>query len=441
MRKLRIALTACVVCLLLPGLAQADSGRLHLHLDLGLGVPLAGPTRRHSTGDAAVGGGGWLSLDYQVAAPIAVELIAGVAGFGRPFPRSGSTGSRFGHFGAGVRLRLMDDQAGYNNEEGGNLPSNLWVSAHVGFMNFDDAQFGIDAAIGYEISVVRPLQLGLFARTALMFAGRNDGVDMIFVAGISIGIEVVNTRVDDDRDGDGLSDAREAELGTDPDDYDTDGDLIRDGVEVETGTNPTESDTDNDGLNDGREDTNRNGVLDEGETDPRRSDTDGGGMPDPDEVRNSAQDPRYAEDDDRDGDGVANHVDACPDSPDGATVDPSGCEAAAHTITLEGVRFRTASANILPESEPTLLEALEMLRRFPDQRFQIAGHTDSQGREASNARLSEQRARAVLRWLVEHGLDGDRFEPHGFGSTEPVAPNDSPEGRARNRRIEFRRLD
>lgn len=442
MRKL--AIIGAVVTTLLVGPiheAQADSGRLHLHLDVGAGVPLTGPTRRQSTGDSAAGGGGWLSLDYQFAPPIAVELIFGVAGFGRPFPRTARTGSRFGHFGAGLRLRLLDDQDGYNNEEDGNLPSNLWVSLHVGYANFDKAQFAVDAAIGYEISVIRPLQLGLFARSALMFGGTNDGVDMIFIAGISIGIEILGEARADDRDGDGLSDEREAELGTDPTDEDTDGDLIHDGVEVETNTNPLERDTDYDGLNDGREDTNHNGVLDAGETDPRRSDTDGGGMPDPDEVRSSNQDPRYAEDDDRDEDGVADHVDGCPNSPDGATVDASGCVPQQQTMTLDGVRFRTGSARILPESESTLREALETLRRQPDQRFEIAGHTDSQGREASNRRLSEQRARAVLRWLVEHGLDASRFEVRGYGSSEPVDSNDTPEGRTRNRRIEFRRAD
>ena len=421
--------------------AHADSGRFHLHLDLGLGVPVVGPTNRRSThsNDRPFGGGGWLSADYQLAPPVAIEVIFGVAGFGRPFPLSDREGALLTQIGIGARFRFFDDDAGYNNEPNGNLLSNLWASAHIGYANYDKDQFAIDAAVGYEFSIVRPLQLGVFARSVLMLGGRNESADMVIVAGISVGVELVGIAGAQDTDGDGLSDEREAELGTDPEDDDTDGDLLPDGLEVETGTDPKERDTDNDGLNDGREDLNQNGVLDDGESDPRRSDTDGGGMPDADEVRSLSQDPQYAADDDTDSDGVANNLDQCEGSPEGEEVNGVGCPTVPETFTLEGVRFASGRANILPESEATLLEALETLRQVPDQRFEIAGHTDSQGRDTANQRLSQQRAESVLRWLIEHGLDRSRFDVRGYGEAEPVDTNDTAEGRAHNRRIEFRR--
>ena len=444
LRKIGFFIAIAVgVTLLAPKPAQADSGRFHLHLDLGLGVPVTGPTSRRSThsSDRPMGGVGWLSADYQLAPPVAIELIVGFGGFGRPFELSRTTGATFGHIGIGARFRFIDDDAGYNNEEGGNLLSNLWVSAHIGFMSYDKSQFGVDAAIGYELSVVRPLQIGVFARTAVMFAGRDDTADVIVVAGLTIGLELVGTRGATDSDGDGLSDAREEEIGTDPYDDDTDGDLISDGIEDSTGTNPKERDSDNDGLNDGVEDSNQNGSLDPGETDPRRSDTDGGGMSDPDEVRTPGQDPQFAGDDDSDGDGVANNFDTCPGTPEDTEVNGVGCPPVPETFTLEGVRFQSSRANILDESESILLEALETLRRMPEgSRFEIAGHTDSQGATDANQRLSQQRAEAVLRWLIEHGLDRGRFETRGYGEENPIDTNDTEEGRARNRRIEFRRL-
>ena len=442
--KLRplVLAAAAALTLVTGGAARADSGRFQLHLDVGAGAPIAGTARARQDAESAAGGVAWLSADWQLAPPIAIELIAGGGGFGRRFPTSDRTGTSYGTFAAGVRLRFLDDDAGYRGEEGGNLPSNLWVSAHAGFHRFDGAQFGIDAAAGYEISVRRPLQLGLFVRTAFLFGGDDSRApDLLLVGGVSLSLELLETEGEADTDGDGLSDAREAELGTDPTNDDTDGDGLPDGVEADTDTSPLERDTDGDGLNDGREDANRNGVLDPGETDPRRSDTDGGGMPDPDEVRDPSQDPRYAEDDDTDRDGVPNHLDACAGTEEGAEVDGAGCPPLGDRLTLEGVQFRSGSAEILPESEAVLQRTLETLRRVPDVRLEIAGYTDDRGGARANRRLSQRRARAVLRWFVEHGLDGARFEARGYGEADPVDTNDTPEGRARNRRIELRRLD
>lgn len=448
MRLVSLASVLAVLALV-PSSAFADSGRLHLHLDVGVGGPLAGQARP-GPGETAAGGVGWIGVDWQLAAPFAVEAILGVGGFARPYPRSGRDGTRYTTFGLGARFRFLDAQDGYANEEGGDLPSHLWVSAHLGYHYLDRQQFGIDAAVGYALSVHRPLQLGVFLRTALTFGGQNSGPDLILVGGFEVSLEVMRRATGTDSDGDGLLDSREAELGTDPNESDSDRDGIDDRTEVDTGTDPLRRDTDDDGLLDGREDANRNGVLDEGETDPRRGDTDGGGMPDPEEVRSSMQDPRNPRDDDEDADGVANHLDECPGTPRETQVDAVGCEAGAgpapsgmdgDRFVLEGVTFASGSARILPESETVLQQALEALNRRSELRFEIAGYTDDRGSARTNRRLSQQRADAVKRWLVSHGLAASRFQTRGYGSESPIDTNDTPEGRARNRRIEFRRID
>lgn len=443
------ATTALATLFVAPEPARADSGRLHLHLDVGVGGLLAGQARP-GPGETSAGGVGWLGIDWQLAPPFAIEAILGVGGFARPYPRSDRDGTRYTSFAVGARFRFLDEQAGYANEEGGDWPSHLWVSAHLGYHYLDRQQFGVDAAVGYALSPRRPLQMGVFLRTMLTFAGQHSGPDLALLGGIELTIEVMRREGALDSDGDGLPDAREVELGTDPNDRDTDRDGLDDRLESETGTDPLRRDSDDDGLLDGREDANRNGVLDDGETDPRRADTDGGGMPDPDEVRSSMQDPRNPRDDDHDGDGVANHLDECEDTPRETQVDGVGCAAGAHPATnamdgdrfvLEGVTFASGSARILPESEAVLNQALESLRRRSELRFEIAGYTDDRGSARTNRRLSQQRANAVRDWLVEHGLERGRFETRGYGPASPIDSNDTPEGRARNRRIEFRRLE
>ena len=78
---------------------------------------------------------------------------------------------------------------------------------------------------------------------------------------------------------------------------------------------------------------------------------------------------------------------------------------------------------------------------WPSVRVEIAGHTDAVGSEASNQRLSQQRAGAVRDWLVARGVDPGRLVARGYGESEPIDDNDTPGGRARNRRVELRRLD
>ncbi len=103
---------------------------------------------------------------------------------------------------------------------------------------------------------------------------------------------------------------------------------------------------------------------------------------------------------------------------------------------LDGVNFEVNSATIDRGSYPRLDRVVEYMEHKPAARIRISGHTDNVGNPRQNQRLSERRAQAVREYLVSKGIDGDRIEAVGYGDTQPVAPNDSDEGRSRNRRIE-----
>jgi outer membrane protein OmpA-like peptidoglycan-associated protein len=105
----------------------------------------------------------------------------------------------------------------------------------------------------------------------------------------------------------------------------------------------------------------------------------------------------------------------------------------------EIVQFETNKAVLLPRSEELLKEVAEALKEHADiQEVEVEGHTDSQGGDKSNLKLSDARAKAVRDFLVGQGISGDRLVPKGFGETKPVADNDTEDGRYKNRRVEFK---
>lgn len=434
--------------LLAPPAARAESSEWNLHIDVGPSVVLLGTARPDQDGRGSFVGGltGMLAVDWQVFQPLAIELMVGGGVLGSTYAAEGPP---WGYFAvaAGARYRLIDNMEGYLDESGGDYLGNAWIAAHIGYHFFgpgdgvlgsNGSRFGIDAAIGYEFSVLHPLQLGAFIRATVMLPGPStDLVDIMLTAGIEASFELAGEVAALDSDGDGLADERETrQHRTDPRDPDTDDDGIRDGDEVELGYDPLNPDMDADGLPDGREEQNANGMRDAGETDPRDADTDGGGVPDGWEVNNSrdANDPA---DDDSDRDGVAENIDECPNTPEGSEIDARGCIVIHEQIVLDGIEFETGSAAILPSSEGRLTRALQILLDNPTVRVEVSGHTDDVGAPGANRSLSQARATSVRDWLVAHGIPAARMTVRGYGESRPRAPNTDDAGRAQNRRIEF----
>ena len=146
---------------------------------------------------------------------------------------------------------------------------------------------------------------------------------------------------------------------------------------------------------------------------------------------------------DDDGDGVNNCDDKCPGSEAGQTIGPDGCPVPV-SIDLKGVNFDFDKSTLRPDAVAILNEAIEILKRYPDLKVEVAGHTDSVGSDAYNQGLSERRASAVYDYLTSNGIDAARLVgPNGYGESRPIAPNtnedgsDNPEGRAQNRRTEL----
>src|SRR6202023_1106999 len=101
------------------------------------------------------------------------------------------------------------------------------------------------------------------------------------------------------------------------------------------------------------------------------------------------------------------------------------------------IRFESGRATIDPDSAGLLDRLIETALRCPTADIEIAGHTDADGEDAFNQALSEKRAQAVADYLVRAGLPANRFTATGYGSTQPVASNETDEGKGQNPRIDF----
>lgn len=168
---------------------------------------------------------------------------------------------------------------------------------------------------------------------------------------------------------------------------------------------------------------------------------------------------------DSDGDGVFDDMDRCADTPFGETVDTEGCVLpprvevpvpegvdmcaacasllgdGSKAVILDGVTFEPGKWELPPRSQLALDAVVQMLRSNPSVRLEITGYTDSSGSQRKNVWLSHTRAEAVKLYLSQRGIQRNRLVTRGLGPANPVASNDTAEGRARNRRIEVKRLD
>lgn len=358
---------------------------------------------------------------------------------------------------------------------------------------------GIGAEFALTDIVLLDFYLGGGYTTTYDFNNYDDGGNALDANyNLALGLTLTGESCSSDKDMDGIGKCEEEKLGTSPRNPDTDGDGLTDGEEVlvyktkplladtdldglsdfdevkKYKTDPLNADTDGDGLNDGEEvnkyktvplkvDTDNDGLSDGDEvikynTDPLNADTDGDGLGDGEEVSTYLTSPILK---DTDGDGLSDYDEVMTyktnplikDS-DGGTID-DGTEVTRGTnpldadddvvkvgvpIILEGITFSKTKADIKPESENTLRKALQTLETYPDISVEISGYTDNVGSDRSNQRLSEKRANAVRDWLVRQGVDPNRITAKGYGESNPVAPNDTPEGKQKNRRIEFKRI-
>lgn len=303
---------------------------------------------------------------------------------------------------------------------------------------------------------------------------------------IGIGIEYAFEGCSADDDKDGLGKCEEEKLGTDPNNPDTDNDGLIDGDEVlKYKTNPLKADTDGDGLSDGDEvmkyktdpnkaDTDGDGLNDGDEvmkykTDPLKVDTDGDGLTDGDEVLKYKTDPLNPDTDgdglkdgeevmqyktdplspDTDKDGLTDYdevmkykTDPLNDDTDGGTVN-DGIEVNRGTNPLDpkdditkiiihpktkirfSVKFNEGKYDILPEAVDTLNKVLEILNSYDNLKtiVKVVGYTNSNGSAKANQKLSENRANAVVDWLVDKGISKNRLVPEGKGEKDLIYKN------------------
>jgi OOP family OmpA-OmpF porin len=142
--------------------------------------------------------------------------------------------------------------------------------------------------------------------------------------------------------------------------------------------------------------------------------------------------PGVAMEGDADGDGVVDSKDRCPDTPKGAKVNEDGC------WVYSDILFDFDKAVLKEQFKSELDETKVVFDQNPDLQVTVEGHTDSTGSDAYNQKLSERRAKAVVRYLEQNvGVDPSRLSAVGYGESKPVASNDTAEGRAKNRRVEF----
>ena len=299
---------------------------------------------------------------------------------------------------------------------------------------------------------------------------------------LGLGLTFVMGSDNNDDDGDGLPTKMEYEIGTDPNNSDTDGDRLIDGEEINLKSNPLLKDTDNDSLDDYEElivyktdptsrDTDGDDISDfdeviEYHTNPNKKDSDDDGISDgyelnihrtnpimkdsdkdrlidKDEIFTYKTDPNNA---DSDGDGLSDGeeilltktnplvADAKQSTPQ---IIPDKIEEIGKPSVMEGIIFDSDKAEIKAESEKILLGTLNKLKNFPNLKIVVRGYTDNTGSTNYNKELSQKRADAVRLWLVKKGIDAMRIEAVGFGELNPIADNNSEEGKKINRRIEI----
>ena len=198
-------------------------------------------------------------------------------------------------------------------------------------------------------------------------------------------------------------------------------------------------DTDGDGLSDAKDECPEKYGPKETNGCP---DSDGDGIVDSkDDCPNVKGEARFNGCPDTDGDGIPDLRDKCPNSP--APNSPIGCpeikqeDKAVLDYALQAVQFETGVDVLKEDSKLVLDQVIDVLKRYPDFRLEIIGHTDNVGSEINNLKLSQRRAKACYDYLLSKGISAKVMNSGGFGESNPIVSNDTVEGRSLNRRVEF----
>jgi OOP family OmpA-OmpF porin len=349
------------------------------------------------------------------------------------------------------------------------------VSKFVPRWSSDEKDGTFEAAAGLKVKITSTIGLRLEARNVLLVPKKNYNKSHIDNIVAGAGLVFAFGGRDEDSDGDGVRDKldrcpdtpRGCAVDANGCPVDSDGDGICDGLDQCANTphgatvdaRGCPKDSDGDGVWDGIDscpDTPKGCTVD------ARGcpiDADGDGVCDAlDQCANTPQGCKVDANGcpiDSDHDGVCDGLDKCPDSPSGARVDADGCPLPTEVqqretelldtgmIRLQDVKFETAKANILPEFRHTLDVVGEVLSKWPQLKIEVGGHCDSRGSDAYNLALSRRRVNSVRTYLLGHfpKLQATQMIARGYGESQPLVPNTSPENMAKNRRVEFKVLN
>ena len=248
-----------------------------------------------------------------------------------------------------------------------------------------------------------------------------------------------------DKDQDGIPNRKDAcaDEPEDKDDFeDEDGcpdlDDDKDGIEDEDDACRLEAEDkdgfeDNDGCPD--DDNDGDGILDKDDT-----------CRDKPEDEDGFEDIDGCPELDNDGDGFMDTEDDCTNAPEtwNSYLDKDGCpdvipeDLREFAGAIPAIQFQVNSAVLLRTAKPLLDKAARALNRYPELAVEIQGHASSDGDDDKNLRLSQDRTETVREYLIARGVDPDRLRARGYGETQPVASNETEEGRKANRRVEFK---
>jgi len=287
-----------------------------------------------------------------------------------------------------------------------------------------DSQFFLDGGLGVKYPLNESLNLISELKSLYMLSGNDQDSELVWYFGVGVNLGRANN-APIDSDGDGVYDDLDACPNTP---YGVSVDTRGCSVAVVT---QTTIDSDGDGVEDSRDrcpDT------------PLATPVDIHGCP-VDIKQQSMIADQTSQILDSDGDGIEDRLDKCPHTPNGAKVNSNGCKIIQKSSpkikkTLH-IHFDPGTTNIPFSAKPKIAKFADYIKHYPNAKIKVVGYTDTSGDPIQNKNLSIQRATSVKRLLVKYGVPSSHITALGKGDLNPIAPNDTPEGREQNRRIEI----